>query len=99
MLCAGHALGFLIFYVGGGALFALNIYVKEECSFKKKEGWEEYSRQSYILLPKIFPTFLLNFAFYSILSLALVRFLAQESPPTFLYPLTQHPLAPYSLSA
>lgn len=39
VFCSGHVLGYLIFYVAGGLLFAISIYVKDECSYKKKEGW------------------------------------------------------------
>jgi hypothetical protein len=76
-----------VFYSLGGFLFAMNIFVKEECSYKKKQGWDEYSKRSYILFPKIFQTFALNFVFYSVSFIAVFYFLAQESPPTFFYPL------------
>lgn len=39
VFCSGHVLGYLIFYIAGGLVFAMNIYVKDECSYKKKEGW------------------------------------------------------------
>jgi hypothetical protein len=86
VLCAGHVVGFVVFYGLGGLLFAINIYLKDKLSYEKKAGWEQYSRDSYILLPKIFATFLLNAVFYLCLLIALVYFLAQETPETFLYP-------------
>lgn len=87
VFCSGHALGFLIFYSLGGILFALNIYIKDEISFKRKLGWNEYKNNSYVLLPKIFQTYLLNFVFYACMFASLGYFLIQESPKTFFYPL------------
>lgn len=40
VFCSGHLLGFLIFYLAGGAVFTIIIYVKDECSYRKKQGWE-----------------------------------------------------------
>lgn len=76
VLCSGHSLGFLIFYGLGGFLFTLNMYIKEEMSYKKKEGWEEYKKQSYILLPKILSTDILNFVLYLSLMIGIIYFLA-----------------------
>lgn len=39
VLCSGHMLGFMIFYGLAGALFALNIYLKDKTSYEFKEGW------------------------------------------------------------
>jgi hypothetical protein len=89
VLCSGHSLGFFVFYGLGGLLFTLNIYVKEEMSYKKKKGWEEYSRQSYILLPKILSTDLLNFVLYSSVAIAIIYFLALEQSTLFWYPFNQ----------
>jgi hypothetical protein len=86
VLCAGHIVGFLIFYTLGGFLFAMNIYVKEKLSYEKKAGWEDYRKNSYILLPKIFSTLTLNVVFYLCAFIGMVYFLAQETPATFLYP-------------
>ena len=52
-MLAGHILGFLIFYGLGGILFTLNIYLKEELSLKQKQGYQQYCKQSRLLLPKI----------------------------------------------
>ena len=83
VLCSGHFLGFCIFYGLACVFFALNIYLKDKLSYEKKKGWEEYRKQSYILLPKIFPTFAVNFVFYASASMSLFYFLASESPSTF----------------
>lgn len=45
-------------------LFAINIYLKDELSYKKKAGWEEYKNNSYILLPKLFKSDIVNLAIY-----------------------------------
>lgn len=41
------------------------MYIKDEFSYKSKEGWEEYKNKSYMLLPKIFQSHLVNFVFYA----------------------------------
>lgn len=89
VLCAGHSLGFIIFYSLGGFLFILNIYVKEEMSYKKKEGWEEYRKQSYIFFPKLFATGILNFAFYASVMIGIIYFFALETSENFWYPFKQ----------
>lgn len=89
VLCSGHSLGFIIFYTLGGFLFALNIYIKEEMSYKKKEGWEEYKKQSYVFLPKLFSTDLLNFAFHASALIGVIYFFALETSEHFWYPFNQ----------
>jgi hypothetical protein len=84
VLCAGHALGCIIFYGVACLFFALNIYLKDKTSLSLKKGWEEYRQRSYILLPKLLSTSYLNLAFYSVTLLLLVSFLWAEAPPTFL---------------
>lgn len=46
-------------------VFSLMIIMKE-ISFRKKEGWEEYKKRSYIILPKIYGSDLLSFLVYGI---------------------------------
>ena len=75
-----------MFYGIACPVFALNIYLKDKLSYEKKTGWEEYKKQSYILLPKLFPTFALNFVFYSIISILVINFLLKEVPQGFCYP-------------
>jgi hypothetical protein len=77
VLCSGHLLGCMIFYGLAGLLFALNMYLKDKTSYELKKGWEQYRQQSYILLPKIFPSFLGNFILYGAILTAIVVFLIQ----------------------
>jgi hypothetical protein len=86
VLCSGNIVGFIVFYGIACLLFALNMYLKDKLSYEKKKGWEEYKKQSYILLPKIFSTFVLNFVFYSIGIMLIVNFLLKEVPEGFYYP-------------
>jgi len=86
VLCAGNIIGFIMFYGLACFLFAINIYLKDKLSYEKKRGWDAYSKQSYILLPKIFATLALNFAFYSVILIMMVYFLIKESPKGFMYP-------------
>jgi protein-S-isoprenylcysteine O-methyltransferase Ste14 len=44
-------------------LFVMNMLYKE-ASFMEKEGWEEYRKQTYILLPKVATTAAKNVVFY-----------------------------------
>jgi len=39
-------------------------FVMKELSFRRKAGWEEYKKRSYILLPKIFGSDILSIGFY-----------------------------------
>ena len=48
-------------------VFNLNMYLKDETSLKKKEGWQEYSKRSSKVLFKIFGNDLLHFGFYGAL--------------------------------
>ena len=86
VLCSGHCLGFIIFYGLGGFLFTLNIYLKEEMSYKKKEGWEKYRKQSYVFFPKLLSTDILNFVFYASVLIGTVYFLMLETSEHFWYP-------------
>lgn len=88
VLCANNIVSILIFYVLGGFVFTFNIYIKEVASYRKKEGWNEYSKQSYILLPKLLPTAPLNLALYAIVFIPTLYFLSLEIPDGFWYPLT-----------
>ena len=46
--------------------FNMRMYIKD-LSLMKKKGWEKYSKQSYILLPKVFRFDVLNYLFYAAL--------------------------------
>lgn len=63
--------------------FAVNVYLKDILSYQHKKGWEEYRAKSYILLPKILPTLMLNIALYAAIAIALWGFFSQETPNTF----------------
>jgi hypothetical protein len=65
-------------------MFAMNMYIKDVFSLQKKQGWSVYAQHSYILLPKLLPTFILNCAFYGILFALVFAFLASECPSTWL---------------
>lgn len=54
---------FFILIIIWTSLFCSRIILKEN-SLKKKEGYNEYSKRSYILLHKIFKEDIMNFAFY-----------------------------------
>jgi hypothetical protein len=77
VLCSGHLLGFIQVYVLAFSLFALNIYLKDATSYRFKKGWQEYKEQSYILLPKLFSSGLVNLIFYAVLFTCLGVFLWQ----------------------
>jgi protein-S-isoprenylcysteine O-methyltransferase Ste14 len=47
-------------------VFSLMIYIKER-SFRRKEGWERYSKQSSLILPKIVTNDFINFAIWGAL--------------------------------
>eukprot|EP00744_Colponema_vietnamica_P008601 GILI01012263.1.p1 GENE.GILI01012263.1~~GILI01012263.1.p1 ORF type:complete len:305 (+),score=82.62 GILI01012263.1:60-917(+) len=51
-------------------LFTTNMMVKE-ASLKRKDGWIEYSRKSWLLLPKLFSSSLVSTIFYVWLSIGL----------------------------
>ena len=86
-LCAHNIIGFMV--VGGlqQLLFWTNMYLKDKTSLEKKEGWDKYSKQSYILLPKLLPTWPLNIVLYGIVLALIINFLRMEHPATFWQPL------------
>ena len=49
-------------------VFNLNMYLKDETSLKKKEGWEEYSKRSSKILFKFFKNDTLHFSMYGLLT-------------------------------
>lgn len=51
-ICVGRSEGYSIVSALWVTAFAINMMCKE-ISYKKKPGWEEYKKRSYILLPKI----------------------------------------------
>lgn len=71
-ICTGHWLSYAIVMSIWMTLFAINMYLKDELSYKNKAGWEEYKRNSYILLPKIFKSDIINLAIY--VGLALIMY-------------------------
>ncbi len=82
-LCSGHLLGFIVVHGLACTVFALNIYLKDKLSYEKKKGWEEYRKQSYILLPKVLPSLPLNLVLYGVLGIILWTFFSSESPEKF----------------
>ncbi len=59
--------GYIILFVIWTVFFTKNMLMKEE-SYKKKQGWEEYSKQSYMLLPRFFKgTDIPNYIVYGII--------------------------------
>lgn len=48
------------------------MYLKDKLSYEKKEGWNEYKKNSYILFPKIFPSLILNTVVYTLIVLVIV---------------------------
>ena len=72
VICAGSIFSYMIFFFGSCLLFSINMYLKDKLSYEKKEGWNEYKKNSYIVLPKIFPSLILNTAIYTIIVLIIV---------------------------
>ena len=72
VICAGIIFSYMIFFCGSCLLFSINIYLKDKLSYEKKEGWNEYKKNSYILFPKIFPSLILNSVIYGIVLLGIV---------------------------
>lgn len=73
----------MILYGLACSLFALNMYLKDETSYKFKKGWEQYKEQSYMLLPKVFSNGVGNLILYAVVFGAVGWFLSQEHPETF----------------
>jgi hypothetical protein len=69
-----HAFFILIFI--WSTIFISRIILKEN-SLAKKDGYEKYKKNSYLLLNKIFKEDIFNFAFYGF-SICLVVFLYQN---------------------
>lgn len=61
----------------------VNMYLKDETSYALKQGWQQYRQDSYMLLPKVFRSGVLNFALYGCGLLALGYFLQGEAPDRF----------------
>jgi hypothetical protein len=48
------------------SLFAINMRLKDVCSYWKKEGWKEYQAKSYMALPKVFKSDIINLVLYAL---------------------------------
>ena len=66
-LTTGYWTSYAIVLFVWSTLFATNIYLKDQLSYKKKSGWEEYRNKSYILLPKF-----LNNGFANLISYIII---------------------------
>lgn len=73
-ICTGYWVSYAIVLFVWLTLFATNIYLKDELSYKWKQGWDTYKQQSYIFLPKIFASDIANYALYGCLAVAAVYF-------------------------
>jgi len=73
-MIAGHWYGWVILIFVWSTFFHMNMYLKEKLSYEKKEGWDTYKKNSYMLLPKIFGSDLLNIVIYWILLIIFVHF-------------------------
>lgn len=69
-ICSGYWTSYAIIFSIWTVLFTINMYLKDEMSYKHKEGWEVYKNNSYMLLPKLLPTNILNYAFYATVTAA-----------------------------
>ena len=72
VICTGNIFSYMIFFFGSCFLFSINMYLKDKLSYEKKEGWNEYKKNSYILFPKIFPSLILNTVVYTLIVLVIV---------------------------
>lgn len=75
--CTGYWISYAIVMTMWSTLFAINMYLKDQYSYKLKQGWDEYKKKSYILLPKLFKSNFINFAIYVGLSLILYNYYQQ----------------------
>jgi protein-S-isoprenylcysteine O-methyltransferase Ste14 len=66
-ICTGHLLAYSIL-VSIWLILFVTLMLNKERSLRKKKGWEEYSRRSWMLLPKIWESDLGSIVFYSVLS-------------------------------
>jgi hypothetical protein len=48
------------------------MYLKDRLSYSKKEGWDTYKKESYMLFPKVFSSLILNTALYGVIILVIV---------------------------
>ena len=62
--CTGFLGSYAIVLSIWGSIFVINMYLKDEYSYRFKQGWEEYKQKSYIMLPKIFKSDIINLAVY-----------------------------------
>lgn len=53
-ICTGCWLSYAIVIFVWVTLFNINIYLKDETSYKHKKGWSDYQHNSYLILPKLF---------------------------------------------
>jgi protein-S-isoprenylcysteine O-methyltransferase Ste14 len=64
---SGHIISYSILLIIWSTIFVSRIYEKEQ-SLKKKDGYENYSKRSYLIIFKVFDSDLLNFIYYSLFS-------------------------------
>lgn len=63
-ICVGHWIGYAILLSVWLLLF-VTLMLNKERSLRKKKGWEEYSRRSWLLLPKLASSDILSIIFYT----------------------------------
>ena len=78
-VCSGFWTSYAVVFFAWFTLFATNMYLKDELSYKKKQGWDKYKKDTYLLFPKIFPSDLINYVFY--LGLAVIALYQTRGTP------------------
>ena len=78
-ICSGYWTSYAICFLMWSVVFSINMYLKDEMSYKHKEGWDKYRKNSYIVLPKFFSLDLVNYVFYMCVALACIVHYYKES--------------------
>lgn len=74
-ICTGYWASWIILLFVWSSLFTANMIIKDFNSLRKKSGWSEYEKRSFIFLPRVGQSILFNVVFYSAaLSLAYLKY-------------------------
>lgn len=80
-IVTGYWLSWAILFFVWGSLFTANMIIKDYNSLMKKSGWTEYSRRSFIFLPRVSENIFVNIVVYGLgITVGLLKYYGYTLP-------------------
>lgn len=80
-IVTGYWLSWAILFFVWGSLFTANMIIKDYNSLMKKSGWTEYSRRSFIFLPRVSENIFINIVVYGLgITVGLLKYYGYTLP-------------------